>query len=124
LRREWYWGSREFAEKALGLGEKLIKTRRNAAYRSSPVSRDHGTEEAKRILALGLSRLQLEPKDLENLSGSDVNKVVLAELVSEGTGVSQAWIAAELRMRSAANGSQQLRRIRNASGSKRGRYKK
>jgi REP element-mobilizing transposase RayT len=124
LRRGWYWGSQSFAEKALALGKGLIKSRRNSTYRSGPIYRAHDAGEAERILEAGLKRLRTDVAELEKLSGSDVNKVAMAELLSSKTSASQAWIASELRMKSAANVSQQLRRIRSADGARRKRYEK
>ena len=124
LRRGWYWGSQAFAEKALAIGKGLIKSRRNAAYRSGSIYRAHDSGEAERILEEGLKRLRVTVAELETLSGSDVNKVALAELLSAKTSVPQAWIAAELRMKSAANVSQQLRRILSANESRLKRYEK
>lgn len=46
-----------------------------------------------------------------NLKGSDPRKLALAELVWKRTTVSQVWIAERLSMGSAANVSQQLRRM-------------
>ena len=122
LRRGWYWGSQAFAEKALALGKNLIKTRRNAAYRSGLVYRAHDAVEAERILTQGLNVLQLEVEDLETVSGSDVRKVVLAEFLASHTSAPQVWIASRLRMKSASNVSQQLRRIRCAKGKVRKMY--
>lgn len=122
LRRGWYWGSQAFAEKALALGTGLIKSRRNATYRSGSIYRAHDAGEAQRILEKGLKKLRVDVPELEKLSGSDVNKVALAELLSAKTSAPQAWIASELRMKSAANVSQQLRRIRGAVGARRKRF--
>ena len=49
--------------------------------------------------------------DLPGLKGSDPRKLALAELLWKRTTVSQEWIAEKLSMRSAANVSQQLRRL-------------
>jgi len=124
LRRGWYWGSQAFAEKALALGKGLIKSRRNAAYRSGLVYRAHDAEEAERILKKGMKLLQLKVADLDKVSGSDASKVALAELLSTKTSAPQAWTARELKMKSAANVSQQLRRIRSAKGPRRKKYEK
>ncbi|HRJ10996.1 MAG TPA: hypothetical protein PK490_21720, partial [Prosthecobacter sp.] len=43
--------------------------------------------------------------------GSDARKVLLADLLWRRTVVSQEWLAERLRMSSAANVSQQLRRL-------------
>jgi hypothetical protein len=45
------------------------------------------------------------------MKGSDPRKLALAELLWKRTTVSQEWIAEKLAMRSAANVSQQLRRL-------------
>jgi len=124
LRRGWYWGSQAFAEKALALGKSLIRTRRNAAYRSGLVYRAHDAEEAERILKEGMRLLQLKATDLDKVSGSDASKVALAELLSTKTSAPQAWTATELKMKSAANVSQQLRRIRSAKGLRHKKYEK
>ena len=52
----------------------------------------------------------LDQDGIERLPGSDVRKVVIAQAIWESTTVSQSWIAERLRMSSAANVSQQLRR--------------
>ncbi|TSA31734.1 MAG: transposase [Verrucomicrobiaceae bacterium] len=124
LRRGWYWGgSRAFSEKALALGRRLIESRRNASYRSGLIFRTRNAQEAERILKRGLKRFRLPAADLEKASGSDVRKVALAELLGAKTSMSQAWIASELRMKSTANVSQQLRRIRSSGGARRKGYK-
>jgi len=43
--------------------------------------------------------------------GSDARKVLLADLLWRRTVVSQEWLAEKLRMRSAANVGQQMRRL-------------
>ena len=49
--------------------------------------------------------------DLAKIKGSDPRKVLLADLLWRRTVVSQEWLAAKLEMSSAANVSQQLRRL-------------
>jgi len=46
------------------------------------------------------------------LLGSDARKLVTASQLSKRTGVQQGWVAELLRMKSAANVSQQLRWLR------------
>ncbi len=116
LRRGWYWGSQEFAEKLRKLSEKLIKERKRSsrAYRKTPQVTTHSEEQAKRWMAEGLKTAGLLAKDLAALKGSDPRKLALAELLWKQTTVSQEWIAEKLSMRSAANVSQQLRRLNQA----------
>jgi REP element-mobilizing transposase RayT len=113
LRRGWYWGSQEFAEKLRRISEKLIKEKRRSsrAYRKTPQVTAHSEEQAERWLAEGLQVAGLVAKDLPGLKGSDPRKLALAELLWKRTAVSQEWIAKKLSMRSAANVSQQLRRF-------------
>ncbi|YCM46982.1 hypothetical protein V2O64_24370 (plasmid) [Verrucomicrobiaceae bacterium 227] len=59
----------------------------------------------------GLLAAGMVPKDLPQLKGSAPGKLALAELLWTRTTVSQEWIAEKLSMRSAANVSQQLRRM-------------
>ena len=113
LRRGWYWGSQEFAGKLRKLAEKLMKerTRMSRAYRKAPQVTTHSEEQAQRWLVEGLKAAGLAAKDLAGLKGSDPRKLALAELLWNQTTVSQDWIAKKLAMRSAANVSQQLRRL-------------
>ena len=113
LRRGWYWGSQEFAEKLRQLSDKLMKERKRSsrAYRKTPQSTAHSEDQAGRWLQEGLKAAGLMTEDLPALKGSDPRKLALAELLWKRTTVSQEWIAEKLSMRSAANVSQQLRRL-------------
>ena len=66
---------------------------------------------AERGLEEGLKVAGLYEKDLRALKGSDYRNLVLAELIWKRTTVSQEWLAEKRSMRSAANVSQQLRRL-------------
>lgn len=54
----------------------------------------------------------LRKADLEKLSGSDARKVVIAGVIWERTTVGMQWINAHLGMKSAANASHQIRRLK------------
>lgn len=112
LRRGWYWGSQEFAERVLKLGEALLKKTRHRSYRASHESRAHGESEARKLIGEGLAVAGLSPETLRALPGSEARKVALARLVWETTTMNMKWIAENLAMRSAANASQQIRRHR------------
>ena len=112
LRRGWYWGSREFAERLLELAESKLRKTGNRTYRSGPLRKSHDEKAAEALVRKGLKRSGLREADLEHLPGSDPRKVKIARLVWEQTAVPQIWIAQRLQMRSAANVSQQLRRQR------------
>jgi len=112
LRRGWYWGRQEFGERMLKRGGKLLKTKRHRSYRASKELRAHGEQEALEILKGGLAACGLAEKELKTLPGSDVRKVAIAARIWENTTVSMSWISENLAMKSAANVSQQIRRLR------------
>jgi hypothetical protein len=112
LRRGWYWGSRQFAERLLEAGRAAITKTRSRAYRGSPESRAHGEREALRLLAEGMEAAGLDARELGKLKGSDARKVAIARVIRRRTTVSLGWIAQHLSMRSAANASQQIQRIK------------
>ena len=113
LRRGWYWGTQAFAEKMRKVAEVALKLKapRSRAYEKDRLVQEHGERQAQAWLARGLKAAGIKAADLENVKGSDARKVLLAELLWRRTVVSQEWLAEKLRMRSAANVSQQLRRL-------------
>ena len=111
LRRGWYWGSQSFAERMLKLAEKTLGRTKSRAFRGVAVRQAHGLERAEQWLREGLAAAGLNAQELAATSGSDPRKVALARLLWRGTTVSQVWLAERLAMRSAANVSQQLRRV-------------
>jgi len=110
LRRGWYWGRQEFAEKALKWLGQTINHGKSRAYRRSVQKQAHGVEVAEKWIAEGWRAAGLQTEDRERLPGADLRKVALAKMVWEGTTVSQSWLAERLGMSSAANVSQLLRR--------------
>jgi putative transposase len=111
LTRGWYWGTEQFKEALLSrANRKAVKRNRN--YQTSQMGRDHAQEEAENLVRKGLKKYKLGEETLEELPGSDRRKVAIAESVHRHTTVSQGWIAERLRMKSAANVSQQLGRKR------------
>lgn len=111
LGKGWYWGSQEFAERALKVAEAALKKiRRSRAYRTSPESTAHGVEKAEELLAEGLRAAGLKKGDLEALYANDPRKAVLAKILWTTTTVSQGWIADKLRMKGPANVSLTLHR--------------
>lgn len=113
LRRGWYWGSQAFAERLRKLTEALVKERKRSsrAYRKAPQVTAHSEQQAERWLKGGLKAAGLAASDLQGMKGSDPRKLAIAELLWKRTTVSQEWISEKLSMRSAANVSQQLRRL-------------
>jgi hypothetical protein len=113
LRRGWYWGTQAFGEALRKLGQKLLKKAApvSRAYQRHELVREHGERQAEAWLARGLKAGGLTTAGLAKVKGSDLRKVLLADLLWRRTVVSQEWLAEKLAMKSAANVSQQLRRL-------------
>jgi putative transposase len=58
----------------------------------------HGEEPAERCLEEGIKTARLVEKDLRALTGADLRKLVLVELLWKRTTVSQEWLAEKLSM--------------------------
>ena len=111
LRRGWFWGSEQFREFLLKKADaKAI--RRNRNYQSTQMGRDHAQSEAEALVRQGLERFKLSESDLKSLPGSDPRKVAIAESIHKNTTTPLGWTAERLQMKSAANVSQQLSRLR------------
>jgi putative transposase len=111
LRRGWYWGSEQFREFLLNQAD-ANAIRRNRNYQSTQMGRDHAQSEAEALVREGLERFKLAESELEVLPGSDPRKVAIADSIHKSTTTPMSWTAARLRMKSAANVSQQLNRKR------------
>lgn len=112
LRRGWYWGSQAFAERIFKLGQEHLLKARHRSYRSTLEARSHGEARAEELLREGLTAAGLSDAELALLPGNDLRKVVVAQVVWEQTTVGMKWINQKLAMKSAANASQQIRRLR------------
>jgi hypothetical protein len=110
LRRGWYWGSQEFAERMLKLAKAVLGRKRSRSYRAAAVHKAHDATVAEALLAEGLQAAGLTDDGLLRLPGSEPRKVAIARMIWERTTVPQSWLAEKLMMGSAANVSQQLRR--------------
>jgi putative transposase len=110
LRRGWYWGSQAFGERMLKLAQTVIKRERNRTYGASLERRAHDASRAEELLREGLRTAGLHLRELQWFSGADARKVAIAHAIWQQTAISQQWLAERLRMKSAANVSQQLRR--------------
>ena len=113
LRRGWYWGRQAFAERLLEMASAAVSRARGRSSRSSLESKAHDARTAELLVKAGLKRAGLAEAALGAMPGSDPRKVRIAQEVWRQTSVSQQWIAQRLKMRSAANVSQQLRRASN-----------
>ena len=113
LRRGWYWGTQAFGEKLRALAAAVLgkKAPRSRSYKNDPHVRQHSERQAEAWLKQGLKAAGLKREDLMLLKGSDVRKLMLADLMWRRTVVTHEWLAEHLGMKSAANVSQQLRRL-------------
>ncbi len=112
LRRGWYWGSQEFAQRVLQLADPVLRKKRHPSGRGGGESKAHGEAEASRLLKEGMRAAGLKVADLPRLKGSDPRKVAIGRVIWDKTTVKMSWIAEKLSMKSACNVSQQLRRSR------------
>jgi hypothetical protein len=76
------------------------------------MGRDHAQAEAEVIVRKGLERFKLAENDLKALPGCDHRKVAIADSIHKSTTTPLGWTAERLQMKSAANVSQQLNRLR------------
>ncbi|HEY5813796.1 MAG TPA: hypothetical protein VIT23_14210, partial [Terrimicrobiaceae bacterium] len=111
LRRGWYWGSQEFREKLEQWIGKVLPERKARGYHSALERRSHDLAGAEKLLVESLASAGLREEDLPGLKGSDPRKLALASLLWKTTTASQGWLSERLWMKSAANVSQQLRRM-------------
>jgi len=69
----------------------------------TPERRSRGESLARELLETGLKKEGLTRRELTRSRASDPRKVAIAREIWKQTTVSQAWIAKELGMRTAAN---------------------
>lgn len=112
LRRGWYWGSQIFADQALKWGATALTKPRSRDANASLERQSHGEMKARELMAEGMAIAGLTEEDLDVLPGSEPRKVAIATVLWDQTTVDLPWIAEHLKMRSAANASQQIRRQR------------
>ena len=103
LSRGWYWGAQEFAERVSKMSSALDKPGRSRAMHRTPERRSRGESLARELLETGLKKEGLTRRELTRSRASDPRKVAIAREIWKQTTVSQAWIAKELGMRTAAS---------------------
>jgi putative transposase len=100
LRRGWCLGGAGFRERMLRLldaaGEKLLKPRRSRF--DARVEHDHGLEESRRIMEIGLRCFGLKQEELGALKKGDARKSAIAAVIRQRTAVPNAWIANALEL--------------------------
>jgi hypothetical protein len=94
------------------LGEAVLRRERHWSYRRSLESKAHGVREAARLFDEGLHLSCLTGGEFQGLSARDVRKAAIVLKLRRNTTVSMEWLAAMLKMKSAANVRQQIWRAK------------
>ena len=68
--------------------------------------------EAEQVVRDGMARLHLTDAELQTTTGSDPRKAAIAKAVHERTAVTRQWTAGRLKMKSAVNVCQQIKRLK------------
>ena len=110
LRRGWYWGSQAFAERLLQLGQSALRRERDRGYRASLEKKAHDTAQAEKLLREGLRAAKLDAGKCNTCRAPMHARWRSRESSGKQQRSRQSWLASQLRMGSAANVSQQLRR--------------
>ena len=109
IKRGWYIGSAEFRQR---LSDRL--SRREAMgdnYRGSQ-RREHGEDEAERLLQAGLDLLGLRETEVLEMRNNRVEKQALAWLMNAHSTVTVRWTADRLEMGHPENASRAINRFR------------
>ena len=113
LKRGWYWGSQEFRERVLDLYGKIVSGKKNRDYQTSPLLKDRGLQQCEAWLQEACQHYQTKEEELLAGKRGDWRKASVAWRICKFTVVPQGWVADRLKMKSAANVSQQVRRFVN-----------
>ncbi len=116
IRRGWCLGDSEFRTQM----EKRVDERISHYDRRSylgEAARTHDEGEALRLLKFGLGKLKLPAEELSSLRKSDTRKKVIAWLIRQHTGVSNAWICDQLSMGHASNLARHVAEVRGSTKS-------
>ena len=109
LRRGWVFGTEEFKERMLAVGESLLKLRsRSADFSAGPAVKAHQAVDAGELVRRGMEQLALTEDDLLALSRSEARKVIIAAVVKSLTTVPLDWIAQRLGMGSRSTVSREV----------------
>jgi hypothetical protein len=105
--RGWYWGGQEFRERL----EKLIPKMKNRNYRSSALGRDAGIADARKILHRAERHFGLGESEVGKLPRGDLRRTAIGWAIHRQCCIPLGWIVEQLNLSSAANASQQIRRL-------------
>lgn len=110
IRRGWCFGAGPFRNEMLERLDGSLESKRRESFSGEEVSR-HDEEEAERLVGLGMQSLSLAEDDLVQLIKSAPAKYAIAWLVRKKTSVRTRWIKERLKMGSATNFADYLRRM-------------
>lgn len=99
LRRGWYLGGEGFRDRLLELAGNTMKRVRRESV-SGTVVREHGEQEARRLVQRAMEKVSLPDRasELRKLKAGDERKALVAHLLRERTGMGNRRIAQRLEM--------------------------
>ena len=109
IKRGWYIGSPEFRER---LSDQLSRVANKGDNYRGRQRRDHGEDEAERLLAAGLRVLGLRENEVLEMRNNRKEKQTLAWLMNAHTTVTVRWTAVRLEMGHPENASHGINRFR------------
>jgi len=109
IKRGWYIGTPEFRQK---LSDRLSRLPKKGDNYRGRQRREHGEDEAERLLADGLQVLGLEESEVLEMRNNRKEKQALAWLINAHTTVTVRWTAARLEMGHPENASHGINRFR------------
>jgi hypothetical protein len=98
LRRGWCLGSAGFGERMIGFLERKEMGSQRRGEIDASLRRDHGQEQAARLLQSGLKWCGLRTEELAKLKKNDERKVAIAGVIRRQTTVANKWIADALHL--------------------------
>ncbi|MDB4491599.1 hypothetical protein N9260_01100 [bacterium] len=84
---------------------------KNRTYRCSSLGKDAGIGEAAKLLQRAGQHFGLSKGEMGKLSRGDLRRAAIGWAIHRQSGTPMAWIAEKLNLSSAANASQQIRRL-------------
>jgi REP element-mobilizing transposase RayT len=116
IRRGWCFGGQVFRLEMLDRMDGALEAKRRDSFSGDDVRR-HDEIEAERLVGLGMNSLALKESDLEQLKKSAPEKYAIAWLIRKHTSVRTGWIKERLKMGTATNFAQYLKRLEVAADS-------
>ena len=104
-------GKREFRERMLRLLDAAMERGERRSPRDTKVRREHGEEEARRLIRVGLDWFEMEASELGALYKGDERKLAIAALVRRRNSVSNGWLAEALALGHSSRVSHVMRSV-------------